>query len=265
MGKGGPQPQFTVTGLGKVQGNFDARQKISGPGGGIKDARQKITHGPAGGIKDARQKITHGPQGGIKDARQKIMQKTKFVDARVRIQSKKGQPGSVDARQLINPKKQSPQAATIKPQQPKQFMHPAPGGTKVLVTGVGRMLAQGNSNVMTTPQGTLFKTIQATEPPPPPEQAPVMMWDESYDPSYVQNFDPNPPMGYDPNIPPPNYQTPAGFPPQLGPPTDMPPPMGYAPQGPWMEPSYDMQQGYAPQPMWSAPPPQPMPITRTVG
>lgn len=133
----GPTTSFTVTGVSNMKG-FDARQKL---------AKNK-------------------QQSPVKDAREKIVQNSKFVDARVRIQSKKAQ--NVDARSKIDSAKAKKVDARemIKARQggPQQVSPGASSGnqvSQVTVTGMGRVMTSvGAGGVVATSDGQLFKTVR---------------------------------------------------------------------------------------------------------
>ncbi|XP_023933431.1 polymerase delta-interacting protein 3 isoform X2 [Lingula anatina] len=103
------QTKFAVTGLGNVKG-FDARQKIASKP--------------------------------IKDARDKIIAKTKFVDARVRIQNKKAQQ-PVDAREKLKAKQ-------------------ANKGPTVSVTGLGNFSKQQTQPKQGINQNFTVTSLQTT-------------------------------------------------------------------------------------------------------
>ena len=104
-------------------------------------------------------KVRIGNNLGQQDARQKIIHKTKFVDARVRIENKKAQTNKTggnsqpsDMRIKINNAKTKKAQGTVVKQGPTQ------GATQVTVTGQGRLLTKPGGGV-TEVNGSLVKVI----------------------------------------------------------------------------------------------------------
>ncbi len=166
-GQGQQNITFNVTGLGNVQAGFDARQKLSKANTITFGQPKQVAHVQGHPIVDIRQKI-HATGQPIQDARQKILAKTKFSDARTRIESKKSEAlidarskinantKKTDARQLIKAKQQQKQ------QQQQKKQGPLGGfGTQILVTGQGRVMTNaGHSGVVAGPDGSLVKIVK---------------------------------------------------------------------------------------------------------
>ena len=142
--------KFNVVGLGNLQG-FDARQKLS-----------------------------NQPKKPVSDARQRIMEKTKFVDARNRIEIKKAAGQALDVRNKIetNKAKKVDARERIKARQNIQNQNHGGARQQVVVTGLGQSMNvtqsfQGAGHVVRQPflgnqgpkvvssaGGTLRKTIK---------------------------------------------------------------------------------------------------------
>ncbi len=137
-------PQFTVTGVGRVKQRLGVRSKLP-------------------------------------DARQRIQQKTKFADARSRIEQKKAQVQLVDMRSKINNAKAQKMDARqlLKARQQRQQQNARPaiagggGGPHFMVTGLGKVALKTGPEVVhhiptiqSGPTG-IRKTIHSSHPTSP--------------------------------------------------------------------------------------------------
>ena len=137
------------------------------------------------GVGSVKQRL--GIQSKVPDARQKILQKTKFADARSRIELKKAQTQAmdvrnkinnakakkIDARQLLKARQERQQAQHVK-QEARQVA--SDRGPRFMVTGLGKVALKAGPDVHSIPtirsgHAEIIKTIHSSHPTSPSSMA----------------------------------------------------------------------------------------------